>query len=195
MFMNRRFLLFVAWVPVLACAQTSQKGFVHDIQKSVAGWGKLVVNQDARLTKLVDNDTVVAPVARKEGKNTDTVKSNVSSADTGEGEVRADVKTPHAVKLKRYKISGYRVQIYAGNNSRNSRMEAEKTAQRFKGYFPKVPVYTHFYPPRWVCRVGDFRTSEQAQAFMQQVRQLKVFSGLIVVKSAIQVVYRSESEE
>ncbi len=196
--MNRRFFLFlIALISIEGYAQTSQSDFVRDVQKDVAGWGKLVINQDSRLTRLVNKDTVVAPVPQskeEKEKAADTTKQKAPAKVPAFSEENTE-QASRPAKLKRYKISGYRVQIYAGNNSRNSRIEAERTAQRFKGYFPKVPSYTHFYPPRWVCRVGDFKTAEQAQAFMQQVQQLKVFSGLTVVKTAIQVVYRSESEE
>ena len=191
--MNRRLLLFVALLPIFVFAQT---GFVEKVQKSAEGWGKVVINQESRLTKLLNNDTVVEPEKKTEPKS---IESDKHKNDTKKEEVSVDssgaVNSVHSVKMKRYKISGYRIQIYAGNNSRNSRVEAEKAAQRFKGYFPKIPTYTHFYPPRWVCRVGDFKTAEQAAAFMSQLQQLKAFSGLIVVKTAIQVAYRSDLSE
>ncbi len=194
-FMNRRILFLIVLLPVAVGAQTLQNDFVREVQKDVAGWGKLVINQDSRLTRLVNKDTIVAPTNKEEKeKPADSTKQKVPTKIPNVSE-ESNETVSRPAKLRRYKISGYRVQIYAGNNSRNSRIEAEKTAQRFKGYFPKVPAYTHFYPPRWVCRVGDFKTSEQAQAFMQQVQQLKAFSGLTVVKTAIQVVYRSEGEE
>lgn len=193
--MNRRILFLIVLLPVAVGAQTLQNDFVREVQKDVAGWGKLVINQDSRLTRLVNKDTIVAPTNKEEKeKPADSTKQKVPAKIPNVSE-ESNETVSRPAKLRRYKISGYRVQIYAGNNSRNSRIEAEKTAQRFKGYFPKVPAYTHFYPPRWVCRVGDFKTSEQAQAFMQQVQQLKAFSGLTVVKTAIQVVYRSEGEE
>lgn len=194
-FMNRRILFLIVLLPVAVGAQTLQNDFVREVQKDVAGWGKLVINQDSRLTRLVNKDTIVAPTNKEEkDRPADSTKQKVPAKIPNVSE-ESNETVSRPAKLRRYKISGYRVQIYAGNNSRNSRIEAEKTAQRFKGYFPKVPAYTHFYPPRWVCRVGDFKTSEQAQAFMQQVQQLKAFSGLTVVKTAIQVVYRSEGEE
>lgn len=193
--MIRRSFLFISAMLLSLTATAQSNGFVLDVQKNKDGWGKIVVVQDARLTKLVNNDTIVAPEPKKEEKKADTTKQNAPAKAPDILEENAEAESPRPAKVRRYKVSGYRVQIYAGNNSRNSRIEAEKAAQQFKGYFPKVPTYTHFYPPRWVCRVGDFKTSEQAQAFMQQLRQLKVFSGLIVVKSAIQVAYRSDVEE
>ena len=193
--MERRLFLLVALLPLAVFAQ---KDFVENVQKTKEGWGKVVINQDARLTKLVNNDTIIEPKQKKDGVSP-TPKTSNKIQKNGEIKVSSDSSetliNSNPAKIRRYKVSGYRVQIYAGSNSRNSRMEAEKTAQRFKGYFPKVPVYTHFYPPRWVCRVGDFRTEEQAETFMHQIRQLKAFSGTIVVKTAVLVSYRSDIEE
>lgn len=193
--MERRLLLLVALLPFIVFAQ---KDFVENVQKTKEGWGKVVINQDSRLTKLANNDTIIEPKLKKEGTNP-TSKTVNKTQKVGEIKVSSDSSdtliNSNPAKIKRYKVNGYRVQIYAGSNSRNSRLEAEKAAQRFKGYFPKVPVYTHFYPPRWVCRVGDFRTEEQAETFMHQIRQLKAFSGIIVVKTAVLVSYRSDIEE
>ena len=187
--------MLVALLPFIVFAQ---KDFVENVQKTKDGWGKVVINQDSRLTKLVNNDTIIEPKQKKEGVSSIPKTAN-KTHKVGEIKVPSDSSdtliNSNPAKIKRYKVNGFRVQIYAGSNSRNSRMEAEKAAQRFKGYFPKVPVYTHFYPPRWVCRVGDFRTEEQAETFMHQIRQLKAFSGIIVVKTAVLVSYRSDIEE
>lgn len=194
-------LLLLSLSPLFAAAQ-SPKGFVDRMQKDVAGWGKLTIVQEPRLTHLLNNDSTVAPkrknpAAEARATREPSKQEHHPAAETGGGAAAdSGVDEPRQqVRVRRYKISGYRVQIYAGSNSRSSRIEAEKAAQRFKGYFPHVPAYTHFYPPRWVCRVGDFKTAEEAQGFMHQIAQLKAFSGLIVVKTAIQVSYKSESEE
>lgn len=187
--------MFWALLPMIVFAQT---GFVEKVQKSSEGWGKVSINQESRLTRLLNGDTVIVQEKKVEEKNVNSEKHKI---DAKKDEEKVSVDSYEAngsvrpVKMKRYKISGYRIQIYAGNNSRNSRVEAERVAQRFKGFFPKVSAYTHFYPPRWVCRVGDFKTAEQATAFMSQIQQLKAFSGLIVVKTAIQVAYRSDVSE
>lgn len=193
--MERRLLLLVALLPIIVFAQMD---FVEYVQNTKDGWGKVVINQDYRLTKLVNNDTIIEPKQKKEGVSP-TPKTANKIQKAGDIKVSSDSSdtliNSNSAKIKRYKVKGFRVQIYAGSNSRNSRMEAEKTAQRFKGYFPKMPVYTHFYPPRWVCRVGDFRTEEQAETLMHQIRQLKAFTGVIVVKTAVLVSYRSDIEE
>ena len=68
------------------------------------------------------------------------------------------------------KSSGYRIQVYAGNNTRQAKNEAYAVAARIKEYFPDLTVYTSFNPPRWLCRAGDYRSLEEADAMMRRLR-------------------------
>lgn len=45
------------------------------------------------------------------------------------------------------KSSGYRIQVYAGNNTRQAKNEAYAVATRIKEHFPELTVYTSFNPP------------------------------------------------
>lgn len=196
-----RFLYLVSLL--FPCISFAQSNFTQKLQESKDGAGKVEIVEESRLTRLVNGDSIVPEPSKKKEETTIEQKGlspqdehsskerDSSETNVTNGNESASVE-PHVMKIRRYKISGYRVQIYSGNNSRKSRIEATKTAQRFKGYYPEVPAYTHFYPPHWVCRVGDFKTASQAQSFLNQLRKLKVFSGLIVVKTAIQVSVKSE---
>lgn len=83
------------------------------------------------------------------------------------------------------KAAGYRIQIYAGNNTRQAKNEAHEVASRVKEYFPDLTVYTSFLPPRWLCRAGDFRSIEEADAVMRQLRATGVFKEVSIVKEQI----------
>lgn len=190
----------------------AQRNFSSDIQKKIAGEGYITIYQNVRLTHLLNGDTVLLPskendvvkreirIIKKEDKTgkDDSKETLISGKSTQLNVIHKEsndditVRPPHPIKVRKYKISGYRVQIFAGSNSRSSRQEAEKAGIKFKDYFPEIPVYTHFYPPRWVCRVGNFKTEAQARSFMSQISQLKVFRGLTVVKSAIQIISRED---
>ncbi len=90
------------------------------------------------------------------------------------------------VMLGSYKVTGYRVQVFAGGNQRKDRIKAEQTAAQIKTYFPDEPVYTHFYSPRWICRVGNYRTYEKAQEMLTAVRKLG-YTSAVIVKGKITV--------
>ena len=85
------------------------------------------------------------------------------------------------------KSSGYRVQVYAGNNTRQAKNEAYSVASDIKERFPDLPVYTSFNPPRWLCRAGDFRSIEEADAMMRQLRATGVFKEVSIVKDQINI--------
>ncbi len=87
------------------------------------------------------------------------------------------------------KRPGYRIQVYAGNNTRNAKNEAYAEASRVREVFPELNVYTSFIPPRWLCRVGDFRTIEEADAVMRRLRESKVFKEVSIVKDQINISY------
>ena len=70
------------------------------------------------------------------------------------------------------KSSGYRVQVYAGNNTRQAKNEAYSVS---------------FNPPRWLCRAGDFRSIEEADAMMRQLRATGVFKEVSIVKDQINI--------
>ena len=76
------------------------------------------------------------------------------------------------VMRKSYKVTGYRVQAYAGGNSRNDRLKAEQTGNALKMKFPEQPVYVHFYSPRWICRMGNFKSLAEAQKVLAKVKAL-----------------------
>ena len=58
---------------------------------------------------------------------------------------------------------------------------------RVKEYFPELSVYTSFNPPRWLCRVGDFRSIEEADAMMRKLKATGVFKEVSIVKDQINI--------
>ena len=58
---------------------------------------------------------------------------------------------------------------------------------RIKEYFPELTVYTSFNSPRWLCRVGDFRSIEEADAMMRKMKATGVFKEVSIVKDQINI--------
>lgn len=85
------------------------------------------------------------------------------------------------------KMAGFRVQVYAGNNSRTARNEANAIAAKVKEQFPDLAVYTHFVNPRWLCRVGDFRSIEEADAVMRKLKDTGMFKEVSIVRGQINI--------
>ena len=85
------------------------------------------------------------------------------------------------------KSTGYRIQVYAGNNTRTAKNQAQNVAAQVREYFPELPVYASFNPPRWLCRAGDFRSIEEADAMMRRLRATGVFKEVSIVKDQINI--------
>lgn len=106
---------------------------------------------------------------------------------TGE-ETAPIVDTSKKVMRNSRKVKGYRVQVFAGGNSRADREKAEQAGNAVKRKYPTEPVYVHFYSPRWVCRVGNYRTLEEANRMMRNVRNMG-FKEACVITGQITVQY------
>lgn len=70
---------------------------------------------------------------------------------------------------KQLGIPGFRVQIYfdSGNNSKS---RANKAKSDFMFKYPGVEAYVIFQSPNYVVRVGDFRSSVEAQGFVHTIK-------------------------
>ena len=116
-------------------------------------------------------------------------ENNAQKAETHQEETEMPVVDMRKKVMRRsYKVTGYRVQIFAGGNSRNDRLKAEQMGNNIKMKFPDQPVYVHFYSPRWICRMGNFRTLGEAQKVLAKVKALG-YRQACLVKGQITVQY------
>jgi len=68
-------------------------------------------------------------------------------------------------------ISGFRVQVFSSNNHQTARSEAFRIKALVEEQFPDRGVYETFNSPFWRVRVGDFRTREEAQELLAELRR------------------------
>lgn len=91
----------------------------------------------------------------------------------------------HIQSSDRLKASGFRIQVFAGNNSRRAHELAQEYAEKVKKYNNDVEVYTLFVSPRWLCRVGDYVSFEEANMMMRQLRATGEFKEAVVVRDEV----------
>lgn len=84
------------------------------------------------------------------------------------------------------KVSGYRVQVYAGGNTREDKQKAQTAGQRVKAKYPSLPVYVHFNTPRWICQVGNFSERKDAEKVLSGIRAMG-YPGACIVAGKITV--------
>ena len=77
-------------------------------------------------------------------------------------------------------MMGYRIQAFAGGKTRNDRQKAEQTKKNLEALFPGHKVYVHFYSPRWICRMGNFKTIAEAKEVLNEVVRMGYDSATLV---------------
>ena len=178
--------------------------FLDRLKKPAKDKAVVTVTQDAAIDKLVNGDiTAKTTVVNKKEHAASTKKESAHSASTKKESAHSasTTTTPPASSLtieepdmsnkvmkNSYKVMGYRVQAFAGGNKRNDRQAAENVGNAIKRRFPEQPIYVHFYSPRWICRVGNFRTYEEAHAMLVEIREMG-YKQASIVKGKISVQY------
>lgn len=197
------------------CGAASAQTFTQRLQKSVKNQGSVTVTQSAEIDELVNGSwhkantqrTTAATAAATadsgathatpRGHAADKPATDATSHGNANADARAEatetaeapaVDTRKKVMRRAYKVDGYRVQAFAGGNTRRDRQEAERIGNEIKALFPTQPIYVHFYSPRWICRVGNFRTYEEAHQVLTELRKLG-YKQALIVKGKITVQY------
>ena len=81
------------------------------------------------------------------------------------------------------KAKGYRIQVYAGNNTRASKERANEVDRYIRALYPDLPVHTEFKNPRWLCTVGDFLYYEEAYETLRYVKKETPYKGIIILRN------------
>lgn len=206
-----RFLLLLLFTVHCSLFTFAQSSFTQRLQQVKSGEGKITITQDKAIDELVNGPatttatTGTTPVHPKNTQKQTEKKENNTATNTNqdkktEPKVQVVAERPDTVNvdspeeiqkkiMKGMKVAGYRVQVFAGGNSRNDRLRAERIGSEIKGLFPDVPVYVHFYSPRWICRMGNYRTYEEAHEVLERVKR-NGYQSAIIVKGKITVQYQ-----
>lgn len=207
--------LIVALLALICVATTAfSQTFTERLQKPVEGKGTIKVVHSAAIDKLVNGNQPdmrpakpqtatpaqkPAETTRKQQPQTDTTKKATTTTATEQKPQQETQKTDEEFEIptvdmrkkvmgRSYKVNGYRVQAYTGGNTRADRQKAQNIGDAIKLKFPEQPIYVHFYSPRWICRVGNFRTYEEAHAMLLEVKKMG-YKQASIVKGKISVQY------
>ncbi|MCI6080744.1 MAG: SPOR domain-containing protein [Prevotella sp.] len=199
-------IAIIAILTVLCISGAQAQTFLDRLKKPTKDKAVVTITQDAAIDKLVNgNNATNATIGIRKDPTSNTKKKNAAS-NTATSNATSNTATPssntsasHAssteepdmskkVMKNSYKVTGYRVQAFAGGNTRNDRRTAETVGNNIKRRFPEQPIYVHFYSPRWICRVGNFRTYEEAHAMLLEIREMG-YKQASIVKGKISVQY------
>jgi len=126
---------------LLLLSVTVAFGQEQDICSHLHASGRVLVRQDERLTDLVGS----VPHAYTVG-NTNGEGSNQN------------------------KIQGYRIRVYSGNRQSISKNRCIEIQKDINDKMPELTTYVIFKNPNWRIMVGDYRTSEEAQAALHLLK-------------------------
>lgn len=206
--------IFICFLALTANAQSGN--FLDNLRKNEAGKAKVTVTQSMAIDILVNgkgglnkietnsksaSEHSIQAHAKEEEKSqhSNSYKENGKleanshnpqntyheETDPNEESVTAD--TRKKVMRNSYKMTGYRIQVFSGGNSRVDKQKAEKAGLDMKRLFPLEPVYVHFYSPSWKCRMGNYKTTAEARSILLQVK--KFYPQACIVKGTISVQY------
>lgn len=192
----RRLVLTIVLCAGCWIAADAQSTFTEQLQQSKNGEGKVTITQDKDIEKLVNTPTPATPAKPQQtAKPTEKSDKDKTSVDLKDIDDLTDgTAVPDTIDFRKKvmkggtKVNGFRVQVYAGGNGRTDRMKAQRTGDEIKSLFPSEPVYVHFYSPRWICRMGNYRTYEEAHDILTRVKQLG-YQSAVIVKGKITVYY------
>lgn len=139
------FALFsFAFINVNAQHQDSQKKAILDeLNSVVVGKGKVTVYEDEAIVGVLGRS--MAPAR--------TVYS------TSEG-------------TQYYRMRGFKIQAFSGNNQRTSKNEAYYKQGLLNTSFPEHETVVLFESPFWRLRVGNFQTREDANEVLADMRKM-----------------------
>ena len=133
--------------------------------------------------------------AEHKGSSAEHKNSNADSHNTARSQERQSsdhqqqpVDTGKKMMRNSRKVTGYRIQAYSGGNSRADREKANRIGNDIKMKYPDQPVYVHFYSPRWICRVGNFRSYSEAEQLLRGIKAMG-YKQACIVKGKITVGY------
>lgn len=207
-------IITILFILLCAAHSASAQKFLDDLQKKQQGQGSVTVTQSKEITDLVNGTSAVKGTPNNTSPTTTTPQDDKSAAQKEkekedsarlaaekerarilaekekkekEDELEIPViDTRKKVMKNSYKIDGYRVQAFTGGNTRNDRIKAEQIRDKLKAAFPDQPIYTHFYSPRWICRMGNYRTFSEANSYCKKLKAMG-YKQACVVKGKITV--------
>lgn len=135
-------------------------------------------------------ETIVDKINRNEpGKGNVKVIQDITITERI-GRPGKNVVLNKKTSVKVVEMSGWRIQIFSGNNQRVSKNEAFMKEADIKSVFPDMSTYVTYSAPFWRLKVGDYQTFQEARTILLELRKSFPSYGreMSVVKDRIKVI-------
>lgn len=124
-------------------------------------------------------------VPRKDSTRKNSTKPIVPIQTQPQLEQQQPQQPVRSLGRARRRVPGFRIQVYTGGNNRKAKQTALQMKERVQKAFPELSVYIHFQAPRWICRVGDFISREEAKPYLKELRKQRISPEANIVSSPV----------
>lgn len=147
--------VYILFCLLSVCLYTNAQSvsIIDDLNTTKSGQGKIVIYQDEAIKSMVGRPIV--------SHNVSTTANNDQLASTKEAE--GSSKTYIRAK-------GYRIQVYAGNDQKRSKNEAQGRRSEILSVYPNMEVSVSYTSPVWKVKAGNFKTREQATEALNEMK-------------------------
>ena len=198
--------LIILFCLALAHTSANAQTFLDDLRTDKANQGQVTVTQSKEIDELVNGVQEPPKAEKPEAQDVKQPSPTTPSSDENKAPSHAATPSPSPsvsddfinedgvvdtrkkVMRNSYKTQGYRIQVFSGGNSRLDKQKAQTAGAVMKSNFPSEPIYVHFYSPSWKCRMGNYRTIEEARRLLKKVKQLG-YPQANIIKGTISVQY------
>ncbi len=173
-------VLFV-WV-IRPVSSVAQMNFTQMLLEKTPNGAYVKVKHSLKIDSLVNGLLISQKQSNglKAGQNQTPVNKKENALDSLNTDSMSILK-PFSYK----KMEGYRVQVYTGANSRKDKDTALKIQSKCKDAFPDIEAYATFISPRWVVRIGDYISRNEAQLMIERFKSLGITQEARIVKCTI----------
>ncbi|MDR1810374.1 MAG: SPOR domain-containing protein [Prevotella sp.] len=157
---NLFFLLFLFSVSGSLFAQKGTATIVTDLNTAKAGEGNVKVYED---------EAILGLIGSKQAERDEQPALNTPTGHAPDATTPVHANNAGATTYK--EVAGYKIQVFSGNDQRNSKNEASARKDMVKGLYPDMEVNVYFNSPVWRVRAGNFASYEQAFQAMKDMKK------------------------
>ncbi len=171
--MNKLTYIFFILLSCGLSAIAQNKSIIDDLNTTKAGQGRVVIYQDDAIKNMVGS----------------IVRANPSVSDTNGTDSQLSVVADNNSAKNYVKAKGYRIQVFSGSDQKRSKNEAQYRKDAVQSMYPNMDVTISYASPVWRVRAGNFKTAEQAQQALTEMkdkfpafgREMRIIEDIIKV--------------
>lgn len=171
--MRKSFYIFLCLFAICIHSNAQSRSIVDDLNTAKAGQGKIVIYQDEGIRNLIGVN-MISSIANA---NPTAIASQLSSSTDGTDAPKNFIRA-----------KGYRIQVYSGNDQKVAKNEANSRKGAIQSAFPNMEVTVSYNSPVWRVRAGNFKTQEQAnQALGEMKTRFPGYKEMRVVDDVVKI--------